>query len=78
MPTTKQRINITAEPDIESALKNAAKRDHVSVSSKATELIRFALEIKEDYTLATLAKERDTNKAKFIPHNKFWNKVLKK
>jgi uncharacterized protein (DUF1778 family) len=45
MPTTKQRINITADKDLEEALRLAAKHDKVSVASKAAELLRFALDI---------------------------------
>jgi len=75
MPTIKQRINITASVDIELALKNAAKRDHVSIASKAVELLRLALDIEEDFALATIARGRDTRGVKFISHNKIWKRV---
>jgi hypothetical protein len=78
MPTIKQRINITADSDIESALKSAAKRDRVSMSSKATELIRLALDIEEDFALALIARERDTPNVKSISHEKVWGKALGK
>lgn len=74
MPTIKQRINITADADIESALKSAAKRDRVSVSSKATELIRLALEIEEDTVLARIADSRMSEKVSFISHERAWKK----
>lgn len=78
MPTIKQRINLTADADIELALKNAARRDRVSVGSKAIELIRIALDIEEDYALATIARERDMRGVKSIPHNKVWGKIIGK
>ena len=74
----KQRINITADTDMESSLRTAAKRDKMSVSSKAVELLRLALNIEEDYILASLAQERDTRLAKYIPHDTFWKKMLGK
>ena len=78
MPTTKQRINITADADIELALKSAAKRDRVSVASKTVELLRTALNIEEDFALAALAQERDTRGAKYISHKKVWGELLGK
>ena len=78
MATTKQRINITADRDVEIALRAAAKRDHVPVASKAAELLRFALEIEEDLTLGELMLERDTKDVKYIPHDEFWRKVYSK
>lgn len=78
MPTTKQRINITADANMESALKSVAKRDRVSLASKTVELLRIALDIEEDRALATLALARDTRGVKYIPHKKFWAKALGK
>lgn len=78
MPTTKQRINITADIDMEKALRNVARRDRVSVASKAVELIRIALEIEEDYILAGMVMKRDTKDIKFISHDSLWNKILEK
>lgn len=63
---------------MELALKSAAKRDNVSVSSKATELIRLALEIEEDVALTSIAKERDTRGVVPLSHDKVWGKILKK
>lgn len=76
MATLKQRINITADADVESALRSAAKRDRVPVASKAAELLRLALEIEEDLALATIARVRDTGKVKFISHKKVWGQLL--
>ncbi len=72
MATTKKRINITASPDIESALLRSAKQARVSVSSRAVALIRIALELEEDIALASIAEARMKQKAKFISHESFW------
>lgn len=71
MSTTKQRINITTSPELESALKTIARRDGVPVATKAAELIAIGLELEEDIGLVTLAEERSkTPREEFIPHGK--------
>lgn len=72
MPTTNKRINITLQPDIERALARAAGRDQVPEATKATELIRVALEIEEDELWDAVAKERDRKQAKFVSHDDAW------
>lgn len=63
---------------MESSLRSAAKRDKMSVSSKAVELIRLALEIEEDRYFAKIAEERDVKGVKYISHDDFWEKMLGK
>ena len=75
MATTKSRINITAEPEIEAALKNAAKRDKVPLATKAAQLLAIGLELEEDIALAAIADERSKTKGKFIAHDKFWDSL---
>lgn len=72
MPTTKKRINITAPKILEDALQELAKRDEVSVSGKATELLRHAIETEEERVWELLANKRDTKKARFTSHNRAW------
>lgn len=72
MPTTKTRLNITLSPEMEVVIEKLAKRDRVSRSGKATELLRAALEIEEDHVWDELAKKRDVERAKFISHKKAW------
>jgi hypothetical protein len=57
---------------MELALKSAAKRDRVSIASKAVELLRLALDIEEDFALSTIARKRDAHGVKFLAHNKIW------
>lgn len=72
MPTIKQRINITADSVIESALRLAARRDHMPIAAKAAELISLALGIEEDIALAQIADLRTRKVFKFIPHDSAW------
>jgi len=75
MPTTKTRINITADPATERALTLAAKRDRVPVATKAVQLLQLALEIEEDQIWAELALER-LKHGKFISHEEAWRRAL--
>ncbi len=72
MPTVKQRINITADKEMESALKRIAKRDRVPTACKAAELIALALELEEDIVLASIANERSAKPTRFISHESAW------
>ena len=77
MPTTKLRINITADRDMERALSLAAKRARVPVATKAADLLRLALEIEEDQVLFELAEARlDDKNAKYLSHRTFWRKAM--
>lgn len=72
MPTIKKRLNITLNQDLDQALTRLARRDHVSSSAKAGDLLRLALEIEEDRAWDALANARDTRGAKFISHKTAW------
>ena len=72
MATTKRRINITLPPLEEGALTALAKRDRVPAATKASELLRHALELEEDAVLDALVSTRDTKGAKFVSHKVAW------
>ena len=72
MATTKTRINITADADIEMALLKAAKREGVPVAAKAAELLRTALELEEDLALASLADKRLVKPGRLVKHEAVW------
>ena len=72
MSTTKKRINISMESDLEEMLSRIAKRDCVPQATKATELLRIALEIEEDQIWAQVAQKRDKKDARFVSHKKAW------
>jgi hypothetical protein len=69
--TEKKRINITADQDVELALVQAAKREGVPVTTKATELLRLALELEEDLALGALADGRSA-RGKYLSHESVW------
>ncbi len=69
---TKKRINITADADVEAALFSAAKRDGLHVTTKATELLRLALELEEDLAWVSLIERRKKSSSKYIPHESAW------
>ncbi len=48
MPTQHPRVNVVLEKPLYRSLSSLAKRDGVSLSLKARDLIREALEIQED------------------------------
>lgn len=58
MPTKNPRVNVVLEPPVYRALSAFAQREGVSMSLKARDLIREALEGYEDLGLASLAKAR--------------------
>jgi hypothetical protein len=72
MPTIKKRISITADTDVEEALIRSAKRDNLTVTTKATELLRLALELEEDLVLSAIATERESKRVRYISHAKLW------
>lgn len=72
MATTKKRINITADVDVEKALIRAAKRDNLPITTKAAELLRLALELEEDLILGSIANRRLSQKVKYLTYEKFW------
>lgn len=73
MPTTKTRINITADSDIKKSLVMAAKRDGVPRATKAAELLRIALELEEDLALNNLAEDRlSGGRVNWLSHKKVW------
>jgi hypothetical protein len=72
MATNKKRINVTLDSELEFLIENLAKRDQMSQSSKAVQLIRMAIELDEDEVLNQLAERRDLEKAKFVDHDQAW------
>lgn len=72
MTTVKKRINLSIGSDVEKMLGMLAKRDRVPEATKATELLRIALEIEEDQIWATITEKRDKKGARFISHEKAW------
>lgn len=72
MTTIKKRINLSIGEDVEKMLGMLAKRDRVPQATKATELLRLALEIEEDKIWAEFAEKRDRKGVRFVLHEKAW------
>jgi len=71
MPTKQPRVNVVLERPLYEALSRLARRDEVSLSLKARDLLRTALEIEEDLVLAGFAevRERSFNRKKALTHS---------
>jgi len=74
MPSTLPRISAIVEPPIFQAVERLAKRDGVSLSQKARDLLLEALEIFEDDVWEASVVARMKNKAPAIPSLDFWRK----
>lgn len=74
MPTKNPRINVVLEKPLYDSIKRLAKKDGVSLSLKARDLVKEALEIQEDIALASFAnnRERSYRKSKSLKHNEVW------
>ena len=72
MPTAKKRTNITLPDELDGALNFMSRRDNVSKSTKAVQLIQIAIELDEDEVWNSLAEGRDKKGAKFISHKNAW------
>jgi hypothetical protein len=58
MPTKNPRVNIVVEPPLYGAMRELAAIQGVSMSTLARDLIREAMELREDAALASFADER--------------------
>ncbi len=74
MPTKNPRLNVVLEPSIYSTLKRLARHDGISLSLKARDLIREALENYEDAYWAGEAEKRDRSfdAKKALAHKTVW------
>ncbi|MEX1027202.1 MAG: hypothetical protein WD049_04245 [Candidatus Paceibacterota bacterium] len=72
MATVKKRVNVTLSKELEQAIAELAKREHISQSRKAAQLLERALEIEEDELWDAIAKNRDTKETKFVSHDDVW------
>lgn len=74
MPTTQPRLNVVVERPLLEAVEALAKRDGMSVSHKARDLLLHAVTLEEDFRLEVLVRDRKKNRAPSIPHEEFWKK----
>ncbi|MDH4327624.1 MAG: hypothetical protein OEV77_03805 [Nitrospira sp.] len=74
MPATNPRVNVVLDEPVYEGLRRWAKRDSVSQSLKARDLVKEALEADEDRALTSLAenRERTLDKKKALSHAQAW------
>jgi hypothetical protein len=72
MPARNPRVNVVLERPLYDALGRLARRERASLSTKARDLIRDALEKYEDLALARLAEERERTFGRGVSHEQVW------
>lgn len=70
MPAKNPRVNVVLERPVYDALGRLARRDGTTLSSKARDLLREALETYEDLGLAEIGEERlrSLNRSQLVSH----------
>jgi predicted DNA-binding protein len=58
MPAKNPRVNIVVEPPLYGVMRDLASSEGVSMSTLARDLIREAIDLREDVALAALADTR--------------------
>lgn len=75
MATRNPRLNVVLEPSIYSLIRQLAKREGTSLSLKARDLIREALEYCEDayWTKEAAKREKTFHKKGALSHKEVWS-----
>lgn len=74
MPAKNPRINVVLEKPLYKSVQHLAEKEGVSLSLKARDLIREALELYEDEALSRFAEKREKTfiKSKSLSHKEVW------
>ena len=74
MPTKNPRVNVVLERPLYDALGRIARREGTSLSTKARDLLRDALEMEEDLGLAAIGAEREQTfrRSTALTHEAVW------
>ena len=74
MPAKNPRVNVVLERPLYDALSRLARRDGTSLSLKARDLLRDALEAYEDLVLGRIAEERERtfDPSRALSHREVW------
>lgn len=74
VPTKNPRVNVVLERPLYEALARLARRDGTSLSLKARDLLRDALETHEDLALDQVARERERtfDRSRALSHREVW------
>ena len=75
MPAKNPRINVVLDKSLFQTVELMAKREGVSLSMKARDLLKDALEIHEDMLLTEYAEWREGsfNRSEALSHEDVWN-----
>ena len=74
MPTKNARVNVVMEKPLHTMVSGLAKREGISMSMVVRDLVKEALELREDIELVRIAEEREkslTHK-KRLSHKDIW------
>ena len=74
MPTKNPRVNIVVEPPLYRVMRDLAASGGVSMSTLARDLIREAIDLREDVALGALADKRMNtfNRKTALTHKDAW------
>jgi len=74
MPAKNPRVNVVLERPVYSVLQDLAETEGVSMSMLMRDLVKEALELREDRVLADLAEERekDFDRKHALRHDEVW------
>ncbi len=74
MPAKNPRINVVLDKSLFQSVERMAKREGVSLSMKARDLLKEALEIHEDVMLNEFAETRETSfkRSDALEHENVW------
>ena len=74
MPTKNARVNVVLEKPLYTVVSEYAKKQGVSKSMIVRDLIKEALELREDLALAEFAEMRETTTgaSKALDHKEVW------
>jgi len=80
MPAKNPRLNVVLERPLYEALERLAHRDGTSLSLKARDLLREALESYDDLGLAEMAEERERTfeRARALTHDQVFRSKRKR
>jgi len=80
VPAKNPRVNVVLERPLYDALGRLARREGASLSTKARDLLRDALDTYEDLALAKIAEERERtlDRSAALSHEAVWTRRAKR
>ncbi|HJX16447.1 MAG TPA: ribbon-helix-helix protein, CopG family [Candidatus Deferrimicrobiaceae bacterium] len=74
MPARNPRVNVVLEKPLYEAVDHLAKEEGVSLSTAVRDLVKEAIEIREDIDLGRLAEARGKTlrRSRVLPHKDIW------